>query len=266
MSPWRRGLLLGGRGRPREEKRRWTCAKRRKCARGLFRSDDRRQSSTCLLRLAYIFPVDLFQPRCSSFFFFFFLSFFFPSFACVHTRRTEILADKMASHAGRVATQSRLHRERARDNRSSRSGGGSIHCVNLSWGWHCLNFFLVSTYPRFFLFFFLSPSSMYLCASRRWKIDNVLRERVFFYSLYLSLSTWGRKGVWDIFAACNARGCFWRIYIYHRFYMWVSTYVSRWCRRDILFDRSSWVFFFLGIITVFVMEYWLFEYRMSWYN
>lgn len=148
------------------------------------------------------------------FFLFFFFSFlFFPSFACVHTRRTEILADKMASHAGRVATQSRLHRERPRDNRSSRSGGGSIHCVNLSWGWHCLNFFLVSTYPRFFLFFFYYHLRC-ICAHRGVGKLIMCYVSVFFYSLYLSLSTWGRKGVWDIFAACNARGCFWRIYIY----------------------------------------------------
>lgn len=265
MSPWRRGLPLGGRGRPREEKRRWTCAKRRKCARGLFRSDDRRQSSTCLLRLAYIFPVDLFQPRCSSFFFFFFLSFFFPSFACVHTRRTEILADKMASHAGRVATQSRLHRERPRDNRSSRSGGGSIHCVNLSWGWHCLNFFLVSTYPRFFLFFFCHHLRC-ICAHRGVGKLIMCYVSVFFFILSISLFLLGGGRGSEISSLRAMPEDAFEEYIYISPILRVSTYVSRWCRRDILFDRSSWVFFFLGIITAFVMEYWLFEYRMSWYN
>lgn len=264
MSPWRRGLPLGGRGRPREEKRRWTCAKRRKCARGLFRSDDRRQSSTCLLRLAYIFPVDLFQPRCSSFFFFFFLSFFFP------LSRVFILAAQKSSPMKWRHTQDVSRRNlvsTAKDREIIVAADPVVVLFTVSICREGDIVWISSLYPRIhvsFFFFFLSPSSMYLCASRRWKIDNVLRERVFFYSLYLSLSTWGRKGVWDIFAACNARGCFWRIYISP--ILRVSTYVSRWCRRDILFDRSSWVFFFLGIITVFVIEYWLFEYRMSWYN
>lgn len=45
-----------------------TCRKTKKMHGDLFRSDDRRQSATCLLRFAYIFPVDLNLGRCSSFF------------------------------------------------------------------------------------------------------------------------------------------------------------------------------------------------------
>lgn len=120
----------GGPGRRRGGGR----AQNEENARGAFSGlmiDDNPLRVFCVSRISFLWIFFNLGARLFSFFSSF-LSFFFPSFACVHTRRTEILADKMASHAGRVATQSRLHRERARDNRSSRSGGGSIHCVNLS--------------------------------------------------------------------------------------------------------------------------------------
>ena len=70
-----------------------TCSKTKKMHGGLFRSDDRRQSATCLLRFAYIFPVDLNLARCSSF------------FVCMAAE----IPDKMASWAEDVSRCNRVH-------------------------------------------------------------------------------------------------------------------------------------------------------------
>lgn len=60
---------------------------------------------------------------------------------------------------------------------------------------------------------------MYLCASRHWKIDNVLRERVFFIlSISLFLLGGGRGSEISSLRAMSEDAFEGYIYIYHRFY------------------------------------------------
>lgn len=179
--------------------------------------------STTILYVSSAFRVYL---SCGSFFNLgarLFSSSFFSSFSFSLFRVFKLAAQKSSPikwrHTQDVSRRNLVSTaKRKGDNRSSRSPvvfPTSIHCVNLSWGW-CLNFFLVSPYPRFFFFFFFIIFDVYLCVS---SVGKLIMRYVVFFSIF-SLPLFGGREVWDIFAGVQCQRMRLKdIYIW--FYEWV---------------------------------------------